>query len=596
MTTRPLSLGRTQNGRSLILTEEERNTHLHVVGGSNRGKSKLLESLIRQDIIEGRGLCLIDPEGHLYEWLTAWCAEHNLGQKRRIILLDPHVQERVFGFNPLGVDGDLSSHAEAMQLACAQVWGGEDMRDMASLNMGLRAVFYCLAHHQLTLAEAPIILDPSDAHSVRRRLTERLPDPLYREVWQRYNQLTSREFNEQLTSTFRRLFEFIDAPLIRAIVGQRKRVIDFRACMDEGAIVLVNLQRSASLSEGKRRLLGTLIVNDLFQKAQARPQHPRPFTLYIDECYDYLNSDIARSIDRARKFGLRLVLSHQRLGQLEKEGPDILNAVMSIQSKILFGGLVVTDAEHMAREIFSGELNLNAAKKKFATPHVADYVVEWLQSESESRGASFSEGESETVGTGVSVSESASETQPTPNVWQSPFSVMQQPGSQSRSMGRTEFDTTQRSTSYSMTRSLAAASGRHQALRPVLRMGPGIPKGLDELIHEATVKLKELPKQNAILKPIGKRSVRFMVPTIAPAVASPRRVEAFVLGMIERSNFTTAYEEVRQELDARLLELTALPVPDDEPQTFREPAPETEAEEPSSFRSAGPRRPARARK
>lgn len=307
MSAATLKLGYKRGGEPLLFNEEKRSTHLHIVGGSNRGKSKLLEFLVRQDIIEGRGLCLIDPDGHLYEWLTAWCAEHDLGRKRRLILLDPHVPDRVFGFNPLHVDGDLSSHAEAMQAACAQVWGGESMHDKASLNMGLRAVFYCLAHHKLTLVEALSMLTATDPHNVRRRLTQQIPDAVYRGVWEHYNGLKPQQFDEQLGSTYRRLFEFLDSPRVRAIVGQQNNVIDFRECMDEGAIVLVNLQRSDAFSEGKRRLLGTLIVNDLFQKAQTRPQNPRPFTLYIDECYDYLNSDIARSIDRARKFGLRLV-------------------------------------------------------------------------------------------------------------------------------------------------------------------------------------------------------------------------------------------------------------------------------------------------
>jgi hypothetical protein len=555
-----------------LLSETERDTHLHIVGGTGKGKSKLIESMVRQDIIERRGLCLIDPHGQLYRWLTRWCGEHNLAATRNIVLLDPHMPDRVFGFNPLRVDGDISTHAEAMQAACAQVWGGENMHDMASLNLGLRAVFYMLAYHKLTLVEALMFLDATDLHDVRHRLTKSIQDPVYRAVWERYNQQAPRQFDEQLGSTYRRLFEFLDGPLVRAIVGQREHVIDFRKCMDEGAIVLVNLQKGGGLTEGKAHLLGTMIVNDLYQRAKARPDGSRPFTLYIDECYKFLNTDITSSLDETRKNGLRLVLAHQRLGQLEKEGrAEILNAVMSVQSKIVFGGLSVADAEHMAREIFTGEFNLKAAKKTFATPIVVGHEVEWLQSESESRGSSTTESESETLGTGQSESASTSDTQPYNNNWL--LDPTQLRGNQSTTSGRTTFETQQHSISRAETVSQSVSDGRHQSRRPIMGMGPGPPKPLEELVHEATAKLKGLPARTAIAKPVGRRSVRFQVPTVLAAVADEKRVEAFVATVLDRSGFVAAFHAVTEEMAERLREvgatsLQALPV--EEPTNFRE--------------------------
>jgi hypothetical protein len=46
--------------------------HGHELGMSGRGKSTFLTSRIRQDIIEGRGVCVIDPHGQLYEDLVRW--------------------------------------------------------------------------------------------------------------------------------------------------------------------------------------------------------------------------------------------------------------------------------------------------------------------------------------------------------------------------------------------------------------------------------------------------------------------------------------------------------------------------------------------
>ena len=62
------------HGEPLILTREQRSRHLYVTGSTTgNGKSKFLEYLIRQDIVEwqesGCGLLLLDPHGAIYDSL-----------------------------------------------------------------------------------------------------------------------------------------------------------------------------------------------------------------------------------------------------------------------------------------------------------------------------------------------------------------------------------------------------------------------------------------------------------------------------------------------------------------------------------------------
>jgi len=53
-------LGRTAEGVQYF-TEEDRESHIHILGSPGEGKSKFLEHLIRQDIDRGYGACLLDP-------------------------------------------------------------------------------------------------------------------------------------------------------------------------------------------------------------------------------------------------------------------------------------------------------------------------------------------------------------------------------------------------------------------------------------------------------------------------------------------------------------------------------------------------------
>ena len=68
-------LGRNQGGAPVLLPEQLRLQHAHVIGTTGAGKTKFLEHCIRQDIASGRGVCVVDPHGNhpdsLYRSLLA---------------------------------------------------------------------------------------------------------------------------------------------------------------------------------------------------------------------------------------------------------------------------------------------------------------------------------------------------------------------------------------------------------------------------------------------------------------------------------------------------------------------------------------------
>src|SRR5450755_1704457 len=105
---RPVLLGHDVLENPIFLSPEEREAHMHVIGSSGSGKSKFLESLIREDIRSRQGFCLIDPHGTLYRDVLNYCAFHVLD--REIILLDLSSPDNIVGFNPFLRlrEGDIS--------------------------------------------------------------------------------------------------------------------------------------------------------------------------------------------------------------------------------------------------------------------------------------------------------------------------------------------------------------------------------------------------------------------------------------------------------------------------------------------------------
>jgi hypothetical protein len=94
--------------------------------------------------------------------------------------------------------------------------------------------------------------------------------------------------------------------------------------------IVVNLSK-ANLGDTPSRLLGALLVSALYQTAQVSER--QPFMIFADEFQNFATDSFADILSEARKFGLRLVLSHQLFGQLtEPLRKAVLGNVSSITS------------------------------------------------------------------------------------------------------------------------------------------------------------------------------------------------------------------------------------------------------------------------
>lgn len=548
-----LALGTTQGRTTLRLTDEERSRHLHVLGASGSGKSKLLEAMIQQDIKAGRGLCLIDPHGTLADAVVRWSAATGMNEYRRIHVIEPSALNWCAGFNPLRMDGSTETavRVDAMVAACAQVWGGENTSATPLLKKCLRSVFYTLAVRELTLAEAPFLT--SSQSDFRRTLIADLPNPAFDTTWQDFDALSRREFYEQFSSTNNRLLEFLSSPVVRRIVGQRESALDLKQVMDNGEIVIVNLASKGALSADNARLLGTLLTSELFLQALRRDEATArrwPFTLYVDECYDYLTTDIAKMLDQTRKFGLHLVLAHQHLGQLgDPQGPIYKGVMAGGQTKIVFGGLADDDADVMAREMFRSSFNLERPKHILDKPVVVDEVPYWLESESygETVGVSFTSSRSENWGEASNFMSSGNES----------FGPDGRRLGTGTSAGFSEGMSNGggRSSAEGSSRAWSSTSGRSQTLKPVREILPTAVYSLEEEKHLAIVKLRELPNQAAIVKRRGSFPVRFRPRDIPKALASDERVSRFLDSVRIASPYLLATEAAEAAIDDRATRL-----------------------------------------
>ena len=565
-----LYIGTNTDTRGLVgLTDEQRSTHMQVIGSTGTGKSKFLEHLIREDILAGNGLCLIDPHGYLYHDILKFLQAINK-KPDKVILFDPSEETYTTGFNPLRLSAkDLSYQVDAMVRACAKVWGGEDTDKTPLLKRCLRITFHALAEGKLTLLEAQYLTSPT-RRKMREFLTAEIKDPVIKEQWDYFNseKLPMNRFYEEFGSTINRTMEFLAAERIRNIIGQQAGTLDFKKIMDEGYIVLVNLSSGKSVSHDNARLMGTLIVNDLFLTATERPQKSRPFYLYIDECSLFINEDVARILDEGRKFGLHLILAHQHLAQLKKAGEDIYHSVMTdAKTKVIFGGLSAEDARILSEQVFLGELDLEERKATLDKPTVVGYTTTWLknyskgeshtESEARTTGKTKTETEAEATGRGkvsgtssgyaVTSDGSAMLDLTTVSSW-GEMSATSEMVSSMRGISESEIEMETRGESWGT----SEAEGQSQALKPILKTLPGSSYSLEEQIWKAMSTMVNQPSRQAIVKLPGLLTKRIRVPEITGlATSSDETVPFYKDDCYKLSPFTKTLPQARQEIEDR---------------------------------------------
>ena len=184
--------------------------------------------------------------------------------------------------------------------------------------------------------------------------------------------------------------------------------------MDRGELLIVNLAYDTGhLSQDEAQVIGVIMLAEIFLACQGRPEGSLPFYIYIDECHRFLTEDIANVIMEGRKFGVHAVLMHQVLAQLREAGDFVFSAVTACRSKIVFGGLEPEDSEFMARSVFRGQFDLQRDKEKFRAPIVIGQELDWLLSESESKGIATTEGANWSEGGNHSEQQSRSATRGT---------------------------------------------------------------------------------------------------------------------------------------------------------------------------------------
>ena len=364
---RPLLLGtapRLNNNRVWYFPKEQ-NLSMHIMGLPGKGKSRFMQSMIEQDIENGRGLCLIDPHGSLVTAVLEWLQEEpDLAEDRRIIILDPTDTQWTFGFNPfvkeLGEHVSPSYYVDTLIDAIARIYGKNGAVEQPTIFSHLRALFYVLMTNNLSLSVAQEFVKPKKQSPLREALTApgMIDDPLVQSMWDRLNAISDKDYYTEFIGPYNRIMGMLFPPQLRRIFSSDQH-LDFKKLMDEGAIILVNMNSarptSNPIAAPEEEMFAALLINEIYREAlrrDPRDEDLRPFTLYVDECHRYLTGDIEKMLAELRKFKTSVVLAHQWLTQVKDENLRA-SLIAGCQNKVIFQLGNYDDCFYWARQLFN---------------------------------------------------------------------------------------------------------------------------------------------------------------------------------------------------------------------------------------------------
>jgi len=335
------------------LRQSTRSTHTYVIGITGKGKSKLLEHCLFQDIIAGRGCALLDPHSDLANDTMRYLASNAklaAAHWGRVVYFEPTRADYQIPFNVLASGFSPYETAQNIVEAFQRTWPKTLEEAPRFANIALAGILTLIANG-LTLVDLPRLLTNSD---FRNQLLANVTDPELLSFWEDRYQRWGREQPLMIESILNKVTAFTFNPYLRVILGAKENRLNFRELMDEGKVLIVDLGRCDGET---RRLLGSLIVTGLEQAALSRKDQAedrRPFYFYVDEFQDFSANEgsaktFAQILSECRKFGLHLTLAHQTLTQL---GVRMRGALGNVQTKIVFG-VEREDAEIMAKKLFS---------------------------------------------------------------------------------------------------------------------------------------------------------------------------------------------------------------------------------------------------
>ncbi len=274
---------------------DDRRRHVYIIGKTGMGKSVLMENMIFSDLVNGRGVGVVDPHGELAENVIDFIPEY---RKDDVIIIDPSDSDFPVAINMLENVGT----GEGRSLIASALVG--IFKKLFGESWGPR-LEYVLRNTILALVEAPDtnmmgIMRMLVDEEYRTKILSYVTDPVVLAYWNtEFANYQPKNIAEIISPIQNKVGQFLSSPIIRNIVGQNINTINIREAMDSKKIVIVNLSKG-KIGEDNSALLGSMLVTrfqlDAMSRANIDKDERVDFYLYVDEFQNFATDSFATII------------------------------------------------------------------------------------------------------------------------------------------------------------------------------------------------------------------------------------------------------------------------------------------------------------
>lgn len=336
--------------KPIRLGTKDRRRHTYIIGQTGTGKSKLLENLAYQDMMDGRGFAFIDPHGDSAEELLGMVPKERVED---VIYFAPGEMEMPVGLNLFEFDNQ-DQRDFIIQETISMLYKLYDPGHTGIIGPRFESWF---RHAALTVMADPngssfldvqqVFIDQAFADEKIKHVTQQTT----LDFWNKEMAQTTESAKGEMLGWFASKFgAFLANDMMRNIIGQTKSGFNLREIMDNKKILLVNLSKGR-VGELNSQLLGMIFVMKFNAAAMGRADMPESeredFSLYVDEFQNFATDSFATILSEARKYRLSLILANQFMTQLTDQ---IREAILGNIGTVISGRIGITDAEVLIKK------------------------------------------------------------------------------------------------------------------------------------------------------------------------------------------------------------------------------------------------------
>ena len=331
--------------RTFGIRQRDRRYHMYIIGKTGTGKTTLIETLAVQDIVANRGFAVIDPHGDLYESLRSKIPP---SLTPRLIDFNLPASYDRLSFNPLAnvPESKRILAASSMLATFRKLWSsywGPKMEHFLR-----NALLTLLETPNTTLADIPKIFQD---RVYRSRIVSRISNRAVQRFWiNEYNKIPDRYKADAVSPIMNRTGAFLSNPITQRLLTKDEGNIDFRAVLDKGSILLVNLAKG-KLGEDTTYLVGGLLMSSIevaaLSRADIAEENRSDYNVYLDEFQNYTTESLASMMSEMRKYRVSLTLANQFLSQVDK---DVRDGILGNAGTLISFRIGAIDARLFVRE------------------------------------------------------------------------------------------------------------------------------------------------------------------------------------------------------------------------------------------------------